>query len=168
MMTRTYDIRRLDTEARARSIVEFFFSEHSFDDTRYTPGEEEQLKTLPYRALEDQASIWYAVNERDETIGVSCVAENDQKTGGYSWDYVVVHRDYRGMGIAGALLEQMLDYLRQASARYLMTYTCSRPEYRTIRRLFERNGFRLIGRCPDYYFDGEDRLMYWLRITSES
>ncbi len=165
MITRTYEIHRLDSATRARSIVEFFFSEHSFDDTRYTPGEEEQLRTLPYRALTGQAVVWYATNERDEIIGVSCAAENDQKTGGYSWDYVVVHRDYRGWGVAGALLERMLDYLRQASARYLMTYTCSLPEYKTARRLFETNGFRLIGQCPDYYFDGEDRLMYWLRIS---
>ncbi len=165
MITRTYEIRLLDSEERARGIVEFLFSAFSFDDTRYTPGEEEQLRTLPYRALAGQAVVWYAVNELDEIIAVSCVAENDQKTGGYSWDYVVVHREYRGWGIAGALLERMLDYLRQAFARYLITYTCSLPEYQTIRRLFERNGFTLIGQCPDYYFDGEDRLIYWLRLS---
>jgi GNAT superfamily N-acetyltransferase len=165
MITGTYAIHRLCTEEQAERVVDFFFSPYSFDDTRYTPGEEEQLRSLPYRALYGQVMLWYVTNENNEIIGASCVAENDQKTGGYSWDYVVVHREYRRWGIAASLFEQLLDYLRQASARYLMTYTCSLPEYKTIRRLFERNGFQLIGQCPDYYFEGEDRLIYWRRIS---
>ncbi|RED56781.1 GNAT family N-acetyltransferase [Cohnella lupini] len=165
MITGTYAIHRIKTEEEAERIVEFFFSPHSFDDTRYTPGEEEQLRSLPYRALSGQVIFWYAKNEDDEIIGASCMAENDQKTGGYSWDYVVVHRDYRRWGIAATLLDHMLGYLRESSARYLMTYTCSLPEYKAIRNLFERNEFQLIGRCPDYYFEGEDRLIYWRRIS---
>jgi ribosomal protein S18 acetylase RimI-like enzyme len=165
MITGTYVVHKLDKVEQADRIVEFFFSPYSFDDTRYTPGEEEQLRSLPYRALKDQAAVWYVTNESDEIIGVSCVAENDQKSGGYSWDYIVVHRQYRGWGIAADLLRHLVSYLQQASARYLMTYTCSLPEYKTIRRLFERNGFQLIGQCPDYYFEGEDRLIYWRRIS---
>ncbi|MFC4303168.1 GNAT family N-acetyltransferase [Cohnella boryungensis] len=165
MITHTYSIQRLASEETAARIVDFFFSSNSFDDTRYTPGEEEQLKTLPYRALSGEVVFWYATSEEGEIIGASCAAENDQKTGGYSWDYVVVHRQYRGWGIAANLLSHMIEYLRHASARYLITYTCSLPEYQTVRRLFDRNGFQLIGQCPDYYFEGEDRLIYWRKIS---
>lgn len=165
MITGTYVIQRLNTKEQAERVVEFFFSPSSFDDTRYTPGEVEQLRSLPYQAVKGQVILWVVTNEMDEIIGASCIAENDQKTGGYSWDYVVVHRDYRKWGIAAALLEKMMTYLRQVSARYLITYTCSLPEYKTIRVLFERNGFQLIGQCPDYYFEGEDRLIYWRRIS---
>jgi GNAT superfamily N-acetyltransferase len=165
VITGTYVIHQLDTEEQAGRVVEFFFSPFSFDDTRYTPGEEDQLRTLPYRALSGQVMLWFVTNEANEIIAASCVAENEHKTGGYSWDYIVVHRDYRKWGIATALLERMMSYLRQASARYLMTYTCSLPEYQSIRRLFERNSFQFIGRCPDYYFEGEDRLIYWRSIS---
>ncbi|MFC5468646.1 GNAT family N-acetyltransferase [Cohnella suwonensis] len=165
MITGTYSIHRLDTAKRAREVVAFFFSGNSFDDTRFTPGEEEQLRSLPYRALTGEVVLWYATNEAGDIIGASCVEENDQGTGGYSWDYVVVHRKYRRWGIAADLLEIMIGYLRGVSARYLITYTCSLPEYRTIRRLFERNQFRLVGQIPDFYFDGEDRLIYWRKIS---
>ncbi|MCD9025812.1 GNAT family N-acetyltransferase [Cohnella silvisoli] len=165
MITGTYVIHRLNTKEQADRIVEFFFSPYSFDDTRYTPGEEEQLRSLPYRALDGQVIFWYVTNEENEIIGASCIAENEQKSGGYSWDYVVVHRLYRKWGIAASLLEQMVHYLEQVSARYLITYTCGLPEYQSIRRLFERNSFQLIGRCPDYYFEGEDRLIYWRQIS---
>jgi hypothetical protein len=79
----------LTTEDQAELAVTFLLSEHSFDDPRYTPGELEQFRTLPYRAL-----------------------------------------------------------------RY----------YEPIRRLFEKLGFELIGRCPHYYFEGEDRLIYYLKL----
>lgn len=165
MITGTYAIHLLKSEDQAERIVRFFFSANSFDDTRYTPGEVEQLHCLPYRAISGEVVFWYATNEENEIIGASCIAENEMKSGGYSWDYVVVHREYRRWGIAAALLEEMLAYLRQESARYLITYTCNLPEYKAIRSLFEHHQFQLIGHCPDYYFDGEDRLIYWRRIS---
>jgi GNAT superfamily N-acetyltransferase len=166
MVTGTYVIHRLDTVEQAERLVAFFFSSYSFDDTRYTPGEEEQLRSLPYRGLNGDVTVWYVTNTEKEIIAVSCMAENEQKSGGYSWDYIVVHRHYRKWGIASALLDEMLTYLQRVSARYLITYTCNLPEYQSIRRLFERNAFQLIGRCPDYYYEGEDRLIYCRKLIS--
>jgi GNAT superfamily N-acetyltransferase len=166
MIAGTYVIQRLVTEEQAGRIVDFIFSPYSFDDTRYTPGEEEQLRSLPYRGLKGDVMVWYVTNEANEIIAMSCITENDQKSGGYSWDYIVVHRQYRKWGIATSLLEGMIDYLSQLSARYLLTYTCSLPEYQSIRRLFERHDFHLIGCCPDYYYEGEDRLIYYRKLTS--
>ncbi|MFC5702272.1 GNAT family N-acetyltransferase [Cohnella faecalis] len=165
MIANTYRIERLGSVADAERIVAFFFSPYSFDDTRHTPGEEEHFRTLPYRALEGEAVFWFVTNEQGDIVAVNSVKENEQKTGGYSWDYIVVHRDYRSEGIASRLIEAMFLFLEYSSARYVMTYTCSLPEYGTIRKLFERNGFELIGRCPDYYFEGEDRLIYCRKIS---
>lgn len=166
MIAGTYVIHQLDTVKQADRIVEFFFSPYSFDDTRYTPGEEEQLRSLPYRALRGEVIIWYVLNSDQEIIAVSCMAENEQKSGGYSWDYIVVHRQYRNGGIASSLLVEMVTYLNRVSARYLLTYTCSMSEYQPIRRMFERNAFQLIGCCPDYYYEGEDRLIYYRKLSS--
>jgi len=160
MIAGTYRIKRLSTAEEAARIVAFFFSPDSFDDTRHTPGEEEHFKTLPYRAMRGESVFWYVTDEAGEVIGVNSIAENEQRTGGYSWDYIVVHRSHRGGGIAAALIENMMAYLQQIRARYVVTYTCDLPPYETIQRLFVKYGFRLAGRLPDYYYDGEDRLIY--------
>lgn len=165
MIAGTYRVRRVSTSEEAGKIVDFFFSPDSFDDIRHTPGEIEHFRSLPYRALQGNAVFWYAADEEGRIIGVNSVAENEQMTGGYSWDYIVVHKRYRNAGLASALIEEMLRDMRRAQARYLITYTCSLPEYGTIRRLFERYGFREIGSLPDYYFDGEDRLIYYRKLT---
>lgn len=153
-------IRRLNTSEEAARIVDFFFSPDSFDDTRHTPGEEEHFRTLPYQAIRGEAVFWYATDEHGAIIAVNCIAENEQRTGGYSWDYIVVHRAYRNSGIAASLIENMMAYLHEVHARYIVTYTCDLPPYETIQRLFVRHGFELVGRLPDYYYDGEDRLIY--------
>lgn len=150
----------MSTREEADRIVDFLFSPDSFDDTRHTPGEEEHFKTLPYRAMRGEAVIWYATGESGEIIGINSVAENEQRTGGYDWDYIAVHRSHRNGGIAASLIESMMAHLRQIGARYVVTYTCDLPPYETIQRLFVRYGFRLAGRLPDYYYNGEDRLIY--------
>jgi len=165
MIAGSYRVRKVSTPEEAEKIVEFFFSPDSFDDIRHTPGEMEHFRKLPYRALRGETVFWYVTNERGELIGVNSVEENEQKTGGYEWDYVVVHKEYRHSGVASALIEEMLSTLERMQARYLVTYTCSLPEYMAIRRLFERYGFQLIGQLPDYYFVGEDRLIYYRQIS---
>lgn len=157
-----YPIRLLSNIAQAEKVTAFLFSEEAFDDRRFTPGEEEQLRLLPVRALAGELTMWVAEDERKEIAGICCLTENEQKSGGYSWDYIVVRRNCRNTGLASAFIREMIRCAAEASARYIITYTCSLPEYGPIRRLFDRNGFRLVGCCPDYYFEGEDRLIYCL------
>ncbi len=165
MLTGQYRIERLTTWNEAEKVVAFLLSDVSFDDTRYTPGELALFRQLPYRALEGEIWFWYAVNEQQEIIAINCIMENEQRTGGYSWDYMAVHREYRKLGVAAALMDNMFRTLRELAARYLLTYTCDLPAYRRIRELFVQNGFELIGRCPDYYYEGEDRLIYYLKLV---
>ncbi|MFD0674116.1 GNAT family N-acetyltransferase [Cohnella sp. GCM10027633] len=162
--TDAYTVERVNSEEEASRIVEFLFSQDSFDDNRHTPGEVEHFRSLPYRALRGELVLWHVRDEEGRVIAINCVAENEQRTGGYSWDYIVVHRAYRKSGVATALISEMLSTLRSEGARYVMTFTCSLPEYASIRRLFAKHGFRLYGTCPDYYYEGEDRLIYGLRL----
>lgn len=165
MLVEQYRIERLSTMEDAKRIVDFLLSGFSFDDTRYTPGELVHFHELPYRALKEEIYFWYVENEQGTIVGINCVAENEQKTGGFSWDYLVVHHDYRKLGVAAKLIEQMYSFLETKNARYLVTNTCDLPEYTRIRQLFERDGFTLVGKFPDYYYEGEDRLIYYRKLV---
>ncbi|MFF2090987.1 GNAT family N-acetyltransferase [Paenibacillus sp. NPDC058174] len=164
MLVGQFRIEKLARAEDAERLIHFLLSDQSFDDTRYTPGELTHFQQLPSRALAEEIVLWYAVDEAGQIIAINSIAENEQQTGGYSWDYIVVHREYRKTGVASALIAEMFAYLQLIHSRYIITYTCDLPEYLPIRRLFERNGFSLVGRCPDYYFDGEDRLIYYRKL----
>ncbi|MEK0313948.1 GNAT family N-acetyltransferase [Cohnella sp. 56] len=164
MDSNTITVRIIDTREAADAVVAFLLSPQAFDDERPTPGEEEHFRTLPYMALEGKTIYWYATDAAGAVVAATGVAENEQRTGGYTWDYLVVRRDYRRGGLALRLAGEMLDCLTARGARFLVTYTCDLPVYDGVRRLFERLGFTLNGRLPHYYFDGEDRLIYYLNL----
>jgi GNAT superfamily N-acetyltransferase len=132
---------------------------------RFTPGELVHFHTNPHKALAGEYVYHFVRNESGDIIGVSSFMENEQQTGGYSWDYFVVHRAYRNQGIATLFFESMMNVLLSVKARYVVTYTCDLDCYRPVRQLFERFGFEMAGRCPDYYFDGEGRIIYYRKLS---
>ncbi|GBG08976.1 hypothetical protein B1748_05400 [Paenibacillus sp. MY03] len=164
MLVQSSRIERVGDKQTADDISSFLLSDSSFDDTNYTPGELKHFRELPYRALLGDSIFWYARSEDGSIAGINCMAPNEQGTGGYNWDYLVVHRDYRRSGLAASFIEEMFRYLREQNARYLLAYTCDLPQYDAIKLMFAKLNFNLIGRCPDYYYEGEDRLVYHIKI----
>lgn len=151
----------LDSAGAAGRISEFFLSDASFDDTRHTPGELQHFRDAPLLSVGNpKHSHWYVEDDSCSIIGVASCRENEHQTDGYLWDYLVVHRSYRRHGIATLLFEALERHVAGLGGRYILTYTCSLPEYGPVQQLFRKQGFRLIGQYPDYYYDGEDRLAY--------
>ncbi|MDF2837590.1 MAG: family N-acetyltransferase [Paenibacillus sp.] len=165
MLVQSCRIELVEDRQTAEEISSFLLSDSSFDDTRYTPGELKHFRELPLKALAGEEVFWYARSEDGGIAGINCMAPNEQGSGGYNWDYLVVHRDYRRSGLAASFIDEMFRYLREREARYLLAYTCDLPEYDAIKNMFRKLGFGLIGRCPDYYYAGEDRLIYHRKIT---
>ncbi|WP_158289435.1 GNAT family N-acetyltransferase [Paenibacillus flagellatus] len=156
----------MKTEEDARRISEFFLSEWSFDDRRHTPGEIEHFRHGPANSLSQEHHLyWYVENETGDIVGVTSCKENEHRTGGFLWDYLAVHRQYRRYGIAGLLFEALQSYIRSIGGRYILTYTCDLPEYVPIQRMFKERGFELIGRYPNYYYEGEDRIAFCKKLT---
>lgn len=50
------------------------------------------------------------------------------------------------------------------SGRYIETFTCDMKEYEPVRKLFQKRGFRLLCHMPDYYYEGEGKMLYYLRL----
>jgi GNAT superfamily N-acetyltransferase len=161
----TYQVFSMQDEKDAQRISDFFLSEHSFDDQRHTPGELVHFSQWPFESLNiPNHRHWYVENEAGDIIGVISVRENEHQTGGYLWDYMVVHRNYRRLGIAARLFETMLDFVRKQEGRFVLTYTCDLPQYSSVQRMFRQLGFELIGNYPDYYYEGEARLAFWRKL----
>lgn len=68
---------------------------------------------------------------------------------------IVLHRDWRGLGIAAEVLERVMDELRRAglSLFYLEVRESNTP----ARRLYEKLGFRANGFRQEYYRTADGR-----------
>lgn len=156
----------LSTEQDAQRITEFYLSAMSFDDQRHTPGELEHFCKAPLESLRQRNHRhWFVENEAGELIAVTSCKENEHQSGGFLWDYLAVHREYRRHGLAKILFRTLEDFVRSVQGRYLLTYTCDLPEYEPIQRMFRANGFELIGTYPNYYYDGEARLAFYKKLS---
>jgi GNAT superfamily N-acetyltransferase len=161
----SFIIESLDNEIEAERISQFLLSEQSFDDQRHTPGELLHFQFHPKLSLQlDHYYYWYIENSAGDIIGVLSGFENEQRTGGYVLDYIVVHKEYRQQGMATQLIEFLLEYVRSVQARYILTYTCDLPIYKPIQQLFSNIGFNRIGYYPDYYYDGEGRITFYHQV----
>lgn len=73
---------------------------------------------------------------------------------------VATHPLFQGRGLATELLAQALAEVERARARGLLLEV--RPSNRGAVALYRRLGYRVIGRRPRYYTDGEDALVMFL------
>ena len=159
-------VHELTTEKDAVRITDFYLSPHAFDDQRHTPGELDHFRHAPKLSLSQRNHRhWFLENEEGEIIAVTSCKENEHQSGGFLWDYLAVHREYRRHGFAKVLFHALETFARNAQGRYILTYTCDLPEYLPIQKMFKANGFELIGSYPNYYYEGEARLAFYKPLS---
>ena len=135
----TYWVKPLENRKDAKRIIDFFFSEDSFDDRNFTKGEIIQMKSLPNESLKDASfQFWYEENRENEIIGVISLKENEQNSGGYFIDYIVVHKQYRNRSIAQQLMDVVINYVELVKGRYIQVNTCDTFLYEGVRKLFKK------------------------------
>jgi ribosomal-protein-alanine N-acetyltransferase len=80
---------------------------------------------------------------------------------------VVVADPFLRRGIACELLLELIEQARKAAASAILLEV--RRSNRPARRLYEKHGFREVGRRPSYYRDpAEDAILYALRFDASS
>jgi ribosomal protein S18 acetylase RimI-like enzyme len=74
--------------------------------------------------------------------------------------WICVDRAVQGTGIGQALQQSVEDSVRQMGGDRLVLETSGRPDYARSRRFYERAGFTVHGRIPDFYKPGDDCIIY--------
>ncbi|MEW6359881.1 MAG: N-acetyltransferase [Planctomycetota bacterium] len=74
-----------------------------------------------------------------------------------SW--LAVDPNCQGEGIGAALVEHVCDEARQSGARQVLVETSSTGRYEGARLAYDRMGFEEVSRVPNYYHDGDDRII---------
>ena len=70
-------------------------------------------------------------------------------------------------GYGRRLLLFVEDEVRARGGRLLVIETSSKESYRS-RGFYERNGYTLAGQLPDFYDEGDDRVIYCKRLSAGS
>lgn len=77
---------------------------------------------------------------------------------------IAVHPDQQGRGVGRAILRHLEAHLAQSGQRLLLVETSSLPEYARTRAFYAANGYAEAARIPDFYRDGEDKIVFQRKL----
>jgi ribosomal protein S18 acetylase RimI-like enzyme len=85
------------------------------------------------------------------------------------WDLwmIAVQADRQGQGIGGELLRYAEARARAAGGRLLVIETSSLPRFDPTHTFYMRHGYREVARIPDYYADGDSKVVFTKRIDAK-
>ncbi|HUV76154.1 MAG TPA: GNAT family N-acetyltransferase [Dehalococcoidales bacterium] len=113
-----------------------------------------------------KGSGYYVLVAEDDSIvaGYICYGPTPLTDGTWDLYWQAIALEKRGQGIGGALMEAAEREIMQAKGRMAIIETSSTPLYEKTRRFHISHGYKLIGRIPDFYAPGDDKLILQKRL----
>lgn len=111
-----------------------------------------------------ELKYWVAIDDSKKVIGTTglCCCEEDRDEA--IWvGWFCIHPDLRKKGVGTKLLQFSIKEARKRGKKFLRLDTSTDPNELNARRLYEKHGFRLMGREP-YHNSNLDKLYYELRL----
>ena len=111
------------------------------------------------------SGYYFLVAEADTNVaGYICYGPTPLTEGTWDVYWQAVAMEKRGQGIGGALMKAAEVEIRKAQGRLAIIETSSTPEYESTIRFHLGNGYEIIGRIPDFYTPGDDKLIMLKRL----
>lgn len=130
--------------------------------------------------LEEVLADYYREGEEYSHLSLSWFPGPDQPAAGlvylapvamthHTWElwWIVVAKEHQGKGSGRQLLEMAEAEVRQRSGRLLLIETSSLQHYKPTRRFYIKNGYAEVARVPDFYRDGDDKMIFAKRIAPD-
>jgi ribosomal protein S18 acetylase RimI-like enzyme len=114
----------------------------------------------------DQKDYDVVVIESDEheVAGYLTWGETAMTVGTYDLYWMAVSPRHQGKGYGRKLVEWLEARVKEIGGRLILIETSSTPKYEPTRRFYSGLNYREIARIPDYYQDGDDRVIYIKRL----
>lgn len=105
-----------------------------------------------------------AFTQAGELLGYVCFGPTPCTIGTWDLYWIAVAPRAQGTGVGTVLLEEVEGRLARQRARLVIIETSSLPIYDNTRRFYLRHGYPEVARVPDFYSEGDDRVIYAKRI----
>lgn len=129
----------------------------------FTPQEVETAMEVIDEGLAGSGRGDYFLNvleEEERVIGYECHGPTPLTDGTYDLYWIAVDPARQGGGHGRALLVHAEEDVRRRRGRLLLIETSSQESYNATKRFYERSGYPLVARIPDFYRRGDDKLIY--------
>ncbi|MBI5576697.1 MAG: GNAT family N-acetyltransferase [Deltaproteobacteria bacterium] len=108
----------------------------------------------------------FVLEEEDGTVAAyACFGKNPMTKFTFDLYWLATRADRMGKGYGRKIVSFVEEEVRKRGGKLLVIETSSKESYGTTREFYIRIGCTLAAQLPDYYDDGDDKLIYLKRIT---
>lgn len=86
------------------------------------------------------------------------------------WDLwmIAVAPARQGQGIGGDLLRSAEAHARAGDGRVMLIETSSLPRFDPTHAFYRKHGYTEVARIPDFYRDGDSKVIFWKRLRDRA
>jgi ribosomal protein S18 acetylase RimI-like enzyme len=101
-----------------------------------------------------------------ETVGFVCYGPITITANGFDIYWIAVMAGMQGRGIGEALIKEAEKRLTAQGARVVFVETSSRDVYKGSMKFYLKQGYKEVSRVPDFYSDGDHKIILTKKITN--
>jgi GNAT superfamily N-acetyltransferase len=103
----------------------------------------------------------FVLVEKDGTVvSYACFGKNEMTAATFDLYWLATRADRMGKGYGRRIVAFVEDEVRRLGGRLLVIETSSKESYGDTRAFYGKIGCTLAARLPDYYDEGDDKLIY--------
>ncbi len=121
-----------------------------------------------YFQNQESKHIWLIKEINDVPIAVCYCAPEKMTNGTVNLYLIAVHKEYQGTGIGTELLRSLKYILKEQKQRVLLVETSGFKEFRKTREFYLKRDFHREATIIDFYQEGEDKIVFWKKLTNPS
>jgi ribosomal protein S18 acetylase RimI-like enzyme len=104
--------------------------------------------------------LFLTAADAERVVGFACYGRIPLTKHNYELNWIATDKHALRAGAGSALLRAVEDIAREHGGRYLNLETSTTAPYAPARAFYERHGYHIVTRIPDYYDDGDELVMY--------
>ena len=109
--------------------------------------------------------IWLTKEINTIPIAVAYCAPERMTNGTYNLYLIAVHKEYQGKGIGGEIMDYVEKILVANGKRLLLVETSGLPEFELTRKFYDKCNYKRQALIRDFYNEGEDKVVFWKKLT---
>jgi GNAT superfamily N-acetyltransferase len=114
----------------------------------------------------DEGYLFAVAEDDDESpLGYACWGRVPMTDATFDLYWIAVEPRKQGRGVGRALLDHVESFVRAAGGRLIIVETAGKPSYAGTRAFYERTGYPEVARLPDFYRDGDDKVLHVKRLS---
>jgi len=134
------------------------------DSCELFPSEYLEGMMADYFENAETTDRWFTYLDKDIPVAIGYCVPEKLTDGTYNLLALGVHKEAQGKGIARQMMSFIEHQLKQDDGRILIVETSSDDAQAAARSFYAKIGYRQVATIPDFWKDGEDKIVYWRRV----